>query len=181
MKKTVNKPATIKSYTGKTIHFNPLTKFKVKDINIVDIAHSLSQKCRFSAHSPLFYSVAQHSCFVSTQCEPQYALWGLLHDASEAYLPDVPTPLKYMPEMSWFRDVEKKIQILICKRFDLPLKEPDEVKIADKRMLYTEKRDLMKHEVTGNESYEPYPFIISAVSPLEAKVMFLERFLELTM
>ena len=70
------------------------------DVNIVDIAHSLAMQCRFTGHTKVFYSVAQHSVLVSKLlerrgCDHATVLWGLMHDAAEAYLVgDVATPVK---------------------------------------------------------------------------------------
>lgn len=178
-----NKPAIIKTYTGLDIQFKPFN-FNAENVNIVDIAHALSNKCRFSGHVPQFYSVAQHSVLVSEQItDRDLALYGLLHDASEAYLPDVPTPLKYLPEMEWFRDLEKVFQSTIMKKFGLPVEEPSIVKLHDKRALYTEKRDLMREadrstEVAEWVAYENVKII--PMTPMEAKVLFLETYLKLT-
>jgi uncharacterized protein len=86
----------IQTYTGK--QFWPLSPLP-EDIVIEDIAHALSMQCRFGGHVRTFYSVAQHSVHVSLLVEPQYALWGLLHDAAEAYLVDLPRPIKKFSEM----------------------------------------------------------------------------------
>ena len=71
-------------------HINP------KSIEIGDIAHSLSQLCRYTGHTPTFYSVAQHSLLVSEKMPggPPEKLVGLLHDAAEAYVNDLASPLK---------------------------------------------------------------------------------------
>jgi len=76
----------IQTYSGKRIDFeNP----DPDQIDIVDIAHGLSNLCRFSGQSKYFYSVAQHSFYVSLVCK-ENKLQALLHDATEAYMADVP-------------------------------------------------------------------------------------------
>jgi hypothetical protein len=69
-----------------------------EDIDILDIAHSLSLQCRYNGACKFFYSVAQHSEFVSRHVPPEDALAALLHDAEEAYTSDMTTPLK-----KWYR------------------------------------------------------------------------------
>jgi hypothetical protein len=59
-------------------------------ILIADIAHALAHQCRFGGHASKFYSVSENSVHVSRRCAPEDALWGLLHDASEAYLVELP-------------------------------------------------------------------------------------------
>jgi len=77
--------------TGRRVHIaDPLPD----EIDIEDIAHGLSHTCRFAGHVPLYYSVAQHSLLVSELLDERTAMWGLLHDASEAYLHDLTRPLK---------------------------------------------------------------------------------------
>src|SRR5271165_7548492 len=81
----------IQTYTGRVMY--PLDP-RPEEINIIDIAHALSNLCRFTGHVRTFYSVAEHSVRVSQHCDPKDALWGLLHDASEAYLADMSRPMK---------------------------------------------------------------------------------------
>jgi uncharacterized protein len=77
--------------TGRRVHIaSPLPD----EIDIEDIAHGLSHACRFAGHVQNFYSVAQHSLLVSELVDDRHALWGLLHDGSEAYLHDLTRPLK---------------------------------------------------------------------------------------
>lgn len=68
-------------------------------IELEDIAQALSQTARFGGHLKRFYSVAEHSIFVAQlvkarQGTPEQVLAALFHDAHEAYLGDLPTPLK---------------------------------------------------------------------------------------
>ena len=75
--------------THSGIQFWPLDP-RPEDILIEDIAHALSNQCRFAGHCCFHYSVAQHSVLVSENVPAQDAMWGLLHDAGEAYLVDLP-------------------------------------------------------------------------------------------
>ena len=88
------------------------------------MAHSLSQICRFLGHTDGFYSVAQHSVLVSEHVPHEDALWGLLHDASEAYLCDLPAPIKRDPEMSIYRIAEDRLMLAVCERYGLPPEMP---------------------------------------------------------
>lgn len=167
----------IQTYTGKRFH--PLNA-KVEDICIEDIAHALSQICRFTGHSQSFYSVAQHSVLVSYVCDKNNALYGLLHDMSEAFLGDISRPLKRTNVFRPYREYEKKLQEVMCAKFGLPLEEPKDVKWADNKLLVTEARDLMSplHPDWQN-SMTPLPFKIDPLPPKEAKQLFLDRFQEL--
>lgn len=91
-----------------------------EEIKIKDITHALSMICRFGGHSRYFYSVAQHSLNVMKMMKDDgyttdIILYGLLHDASEAYLGDIPRPLKQMlPE---YEIIEEKLQKVIWEHF----------------------------------------------------------------
>lgn len=124
---------------------------RAEDICIDDIAHALAHVCRFGGHTPAHYSVAQHSVFVSQVVEQlggsaEEVRYGLLHDASEAYLGDVVWPLKRCPEMAGYRALEKRVEAAIEERFGLPAEMPAIVKHADLVLLATEKRDVMGHD-----------------------------------
>jgi 5'-deoxynucleotidase YfbR-like HD superfamily hydrolase len=122
------------TYTGK--HFN-YENIKPESIDIEDIAHALSNICRFNGHLMQFYSVAQHSVFVSTLVAPAIALEALLHDAAEAYLCDVPNPLKQL--LPDYQRIESQVHAAICDKFNIPAKPSPEVKTADLIALATEK------------------------------------------
>lgn len=128
----------LQTYTGKTFFpGNP----RPEDIDIVDIAVGLSRENRYNGHTKEPYNVAQHSVMVSRIVPPEYALWGLLHDASEAYVKDLTYSVKSMlPE---YKAIEKRILRVIAEKYGLSWPEPACVKEADMVLLATEKRDLM--------------------------------------
>ncbi len=100
------------TYTGKM--FNPFD-IDPNTICIEDVAHALSQLCRFNGQCPRFYSVAQHSVelathFIRVRENPAMAKFALLHDASEAYLGDMPAPFKQHGAWSEYRRLESRVQ-----------------------------------------------------------------------
>ncbi len=134
-----------------------------EDIKIVDIACALSKICRFGGHCKEFYSVAQHSCLVSDNCK--FPLYGLLHDASEAYMMDLPRPIKISLReqgITIFDEIEKKILSKVWVKFELPLPNDDvcqNIAEVDTILLTTEARDLMSPlaegwKVTAENGYE---------------------------
>lgn len=167
-----------------------------EEIHIEDIAHALSHLCRFGGHCRTFYSVAEHSVRVSKACAPEDALWGLLHDASEAYLCDLPRPIKRNTGLRAYREVEEVVQDVILTRFGL-LEEapsgfllwprftfPESVHHADEILLATEARDLMGNAClerwSSLDGVKPLPTVILPWAPAVAKQEFLTRFRALT-
>lgn len=125
-------PSSIRTASGRRV--DPLN-MRVEDIDLEDVATSLSNTCRYGGHCGGFLSVARHSIWVSNRLQPvgdELALWGLLHDASEAYVGDLVSPLKHTDEMKIFRDIEDKVQEVIATAFVLPWPMPVEVKEADR-------------------------------------------------
>lgn len=164
------------TYTGR--QFWPLDP-KQEEICIEDIAHALSLLCRFGGHCGMFYSVAQHSVLVADWCAVrEEALWGLLHDASEAYLMDLPRPIKRSPGMEAYTAAEARVMAAVCARFGLPLQMPAAVKRADEVLLATEARDLMPAASVARWSLleQPLSSPIRPMSPQEAEALFLHRF-----
>jgi hypothetical protein len=152
------------------------------DIRIEDIAHALSNQCRFAGHLREFYSVAEHSVRVSKHCRPEDALWGLLHDASEAYLSDVPAPMKELPEFEAYRAAERSLQDTIAVRFGLPIEQPRSVTQADRAVLGIEIRDLLRPLGSSQPGRPPQKSKLAITNPWQprvAKARFLRRFREL--
>lgn len=130
----------IRTYTGKKMH--PLDP-QQDEIDLRDIAHALSMESRFSGHTSSFYSVAEHSVRVADIVPREYEPWALLHDASEAYLRDIPRPLKHSKAFEAFRAAEERLMRVIACKYGLTWPEPDVVHWADDILLVTEMRDLM--------------------------------------
>lgn len=166
----------IRTFTGKLVDPVHLT---LDDICIEDIAHSLSNQCRFSGHVRRFYSVAEHSVRVMKKCSID-PLAALLHDASEAYLVDLPRPLKYHPEFQFYKVVEAHVSGCIEEKFGLTMLPEirEEIHVADKRMLATEMLGLMNRQ-DSPLPFEPYPDygnVRLGLSPMEAEKWFLASF-----
>jgi len=100
-------------------------------LDIYDIAHSLAQLTRFNGHLYQPYSVAQHCCLVSDLVS-DYPLEGLLHDASEAYTGDFPTPIKHLIPQIF--DLEESIDKAVAKKYNLEYPMPPTIRKADKEI-----------------------------------------------
>jgi hypothetical protein len=171
----------IRTHCG--VKFYPLDP-RPEDILIEDIAHALGNTCRYTGHSEEFYSVAQHATIISYQVPEEDALWGLLHDASEAYICDIARPVKRLPELAPYVKIEGELMAHIATKFGLPTEMPKAVHVADNRLLVTEMQQILK---CPNEDWiwisKDYPeyhkMLIVPVGPIIAKSMFLTRFKEL--
>lgn len=173
----------VETYTGS--RFFPFTP-RGDEIRIEDIAHSLANQCRFNGHCPKFYSVAEHSVLVSRLVPEEVALWGLLHDAAEAYISDITRPIKAFLYVKWpidFRsifDVEDIILFTLASRFGLEPRAPASVFDADQRALVTEFRCFFpRSELPGLACVAPTSLPIGCQPPEVAERLFLERFAEL--
>lgn len=166
----------ISTRDGQFFDYNNPSAYRF-DIEV--IAHALSNLCRYGGHSDRFYSVAEHSVLVSRVVPPELALCGLLHDASEAFVGDMPSPLKAMCQS--YRTIEGKVQEAIARYYSLPYPFPSEVHLADK-MLYKAEReqivpipDLVWHTDILAANVE-----IRGLKPGMAKTHFIARYRELT-
>lgn len=127
----------IRVFTGRK--FWPLDPH-LDEIDILDIAHALANNCRWGGHCAFFYSIAQHCCLVHDLLPHGLKLAGLLHDASEAYILDMPRPIKY--QMPQYREIEENLMNKIGERFNIFPEGFAAIKGADDIALYLEKRSL---------------------------------------
>lgn len=162
----------IETYSG--VHYWPADP-RPEDVVPQDIAHALSQECRFNSHTRWFYSVAQHCLLCAELAHRQQLpaivqLRALLHDAPEAYCRDIPRPIK--PWLRGYKEIEGLNQIAVFARFGLPLDDSyadAAVKRIDDLMLHMEARKLMPVAAWATEpgvdeiarliSYEPMRYV----------------------
>ncbi len=163
---------SIGTYTGKI--FYPLNA-RAEDVCIEDIAHALSQKVRYTGHCHGVYTVAQHSVLVARHCK-ENPFDGLMHDSTEAYLPDVAKPIKHL--IPKFDEIEARLFDVIAPVFGLQNPMPEEVHYWDKVLLKTEYRDLMTNDLHSNDydDYEALDYKINVWPPGYAKDMFMAAF-----
>lgn len=166
---------------------------KVGDICIEDIAHHLGMEVRFMGAVNRFYSVAEHCVLVvniaasdsTDKTEPLLSTFltaALLHDASEAYLKDLPAPLKEMPEMEWYRQADAHLQRYIEIHYgcSMTFELRKQITAADLLARNLEASILMPAE------YEPAPLppgffnrfghLVICFDPTQAKQLFLNTF-----
>lgn len=134
---TIRKGDWIETYSG--VKFYPLDP-RPEDFLIKDIAHALSYMCRYAGHTNRFYSVAEHSLHLSRYVSEKNKLAALLHDATEAYMVDVPRPVKKM--LPDYEHMENIVWECLATKFGIPVELPEEVKSADRRICLNEKEAL---------------------------------------
>ena len=147
------------TYTGKILDFsNP----KPEQICIEDIAHALSNICRYTGHTKAFYSVAEHSVRMALDENLSgNPLTRLLHDSAEAYIGDIVLPLQ---EIFPKKEIENKLLVVISKALGHQIIMTPEVKRSDRIMMVTEVRDLM---ASNNPIWSPY---FDQWTPLSQKI-----------
>lgn len=167
-------------YSGKPFYPNDP---RPEDINIEDIAHSLSNQCRFNGHTHTFYSVAEHSVLVAkmvkekTNNNVELVKQALMHDAPEAYVGDVIRPLKM--QLKEWDSFEQPVWEAICKRYNIQVEFDPIVHEMDYMACAIEKRDVMTDSkgVCWGTLPKPNPdFRVYGLSPEHAKEKFLNYF-----
>lgn len=165
----------VPTHTGKMFY---LLDPRPEDIDIQDIAHHLARLCRFNGAGQSLYSVAQHCCIVAQECSPSNKLHALLHDAAEAYIGDMVHPIKILPELAFYREVEQSIMSAVAVAFGLESSiMPEEVACADLVARRTEARDLGIFSPEWEISdVQPWNFTITPLDPCKAEVLFLNYY-----
>lgn len=161
-------PDCIRTFTGQYVNvFEPDPDTLV----IEDIAHALAMQCRFGGHLPYFYSVAQHSvaCSIATEAiDPKLALTALMHDSSEAYLLDIPRPIKL--KLANYKEIEDNLMKALAFKFGFTYPLPEPVHIIDNVALKSEWASIML----------PAEKLVYGFSNIEAETSFLSRYNKLT-
>ena len=161
----------IQTATGRLFDFSAP---RAEDVNIADIAHALALNCRYNGHThydslPVLYSVGEHACHVHDLVSPPARKHALLHDATEAYMPDVSAPLKaYLRSIGCtvIDELEANIWGVIVEAFDIELYDA-EVHEVDKRLIGDEAIDLM-HPV-HDDWFLPLGYGIDVTDPWPPK------------
>lgn len=159
-------PDSIRTFSGQYVNvFNP----DPDTIVLEDIAHALSNMPRFGGHLPEFFSVAQHSIMCSIAGPPRLALELLMHDASEAFLMDIPSPIK--KKLTNYKDIEHGLMTVIANKFGFKYPFDEQVKAVDEIQLEVEWYSLMLQE-KNHIRYKQ----IRIMSPREAKNQFVNAY-----
>lgn len=161
--------------SGRAIDIQRITP---DDVSILDIAHSLSNLCRFAGHTREFYSVAQHSVRVALALPPELRLAGLLHDATEAYVVDLPRPVKcLLPD---YKRIEANVWEAISFKFGIARFEHPLIKEVDDRALRTEWEELMRHPLPSELKGLPRLPPEAPLAPKEAYNLFVSTYAQLS-
>lgn len=180
--KTDRVGAFMQAYTGRQVW--PMD-MRAEDFDILDIAHALSLQTRYGGHCLRFYSVAEHSVLIARWLRDNghdavTVLKGLMHDGTEAFLVDVPRPLKaFLPG---YKEIEAKLWTDLTSWLGLGNNMPPAVKEADDRILFDERAQNMApgNYQGGWPIAEPLGIDLQFWSPQEAEAIFLDTFAELT-
>jgi uncharacterized protein len=176
----------IDTYTGSRVD---ILNLRPEDVELATIAHSLSRQCRFGGHCRSHVSVAEHSCHVADWVEQNYPhlpdveashsllLAALLHDGSEAFLVDLPRPLKLaLPE---YVEIENRVQAAVNERFGADAGyEKHLIKLGDNAVMKAEAQLEMvsRAENWEMEDVEAAPLSAMRWTAERAEAEFIERF-----
>ncbi len=141
----------IRTFTG--IYINPFDATP-EQINIQDIAHALANIPRFGGHPKRFLSVAEHCLYCYAWAPDAFKLEALLHDASEAYLLDIPRPIKN--RLPGYKEAEERLMGVIAQALSLVYPMPAIIKDIDNQALVFEWENLVLKDIRAADRLRPY-------------------------
>jgi len=145
------------------------------EILVSDIIHALSNLCRYAGHCKSFYSVAEHSYLMAQYAikenySAEEILWCMLHDVSEIYIQDIPSPFKYQfPE---YLQAEKSIMEMVAIKFQLPFPIPKVIEVLDARILLTERQTLFYNPLEWGNDIIPLPVDVKCLLPNQIRALY---------
>lgn len=170
---------SITTLSGAKFYIN---ECNVSEIPIEDIAHALAFNCRFNGHVSRFYSVAEHCVRATHQVrDPRNELWALLHDVSEAFIPDIAGPFKHV--MWGFDLYEQRLLGKVAQQYLLTWPMPDEVVLIDQQMTALEAAILFPDPPDWVYEYQISKVFLPRTigwNPDRAQEEFMSKYAELT-
>jgi len=162
----------MQTYTGKRFDF---INVDVDNIDIVDIAHSLAYSCRYGGHCKEFYSIAQHSVICSAYVPQEYQFEALMHDAAEAYIGDIVSPLK--GQLRNLPAIERVIEQSIANKFGLIYPFPPVILKVDRQLALAERKFLFNDLIPWDIHEDPLDLPkLAPWHPIQAESTFMQAF-----
>jgi hypothetical protein len=174
---------SLETYTG--LYFD-YSAPRPEDVCLEDIARALSMTCRFGGHVTRYFSVAEHAMNVANHVfnvtgDPELALQALHHDSHEAYIGDLPTPLK-RDIGDTYKELKETADSAIVEALDLPsyhfddevLREADALALAYEASFVKKSRGLGEHWGRTEEIERPDGMLALFLDPITAEYTFLE-------
>jgi hypothetical protein len=154
---------------------------RTDDVRLQDVAHHLSMKARYAGACTDFLSVAQHAVELSRAVPggPAVQYAALHHDDTEAFLPDIPSPVK--PFIPGWRAIENSAErAIVIGAFGVDPRHLQMVKPFDRRIIADEVRAVMEpSEHPWRTRPIPLGLDISPWGPARAEQAYLDRHFEL--
>lgn len=176
--------STLETYTGLYLDYlDP----DPADVCVEDIARALSMTCRFGGHVTRYFSVAEHAVNVAHYVEnvtgdPLMALAALHHDSHEAYIGDLPTPLKKDlggKYRAFKDDIDRAVAAAIGIAPHLfeaeTIKHGDALALAYEASYLKKSRGLGEHWGREEEIERPQNMLVLSLDPISAEHVFLEH------
>jgi hypothetical protein len=163
----MNATTSIQTMTGQFLDFSHPEYY---DYTIEEIAKALSRTPRFKGHTKRFYSVARHSIWVADNIPEELKLHGLLHDAHEAYIGDIATPLANYLGAAKIKSLKQGIQDAIYRDLEVPRPfgvDQMTIDLKDFEAMMVEKRDLLEHDLPWDIDID-----VSAYPPISQKYSY---------